>query len=89
MIIILKKNKQISLDLNVDESWRKEWKGMPEFIQEDLMPFKTIYVHFRNIEDMRKFSKLMNQKILVTTQYIWYPKARIDEVKNLRWVDES
>ena len=33
----------------VDEKeWKKLWKGMPEFDQEDNPTYKTIYVHFRN-----------------------------------------
>jgi hypothetical protein len=54
--------------------WEREWKGMPEFIQEDLMPTKTIKVHFDGLADMRKFAVLVNQKIEETTQYIWFPK---------------
>ncbi len=27
------------------ESWRKEWKGMPEFTQKDLTSFRSIGFH--------------------------------------------
>ena len=64
------------------DSWRSEWKGMPEFVQEDLTPWKSIYVHFACPEDMEKFSELVGQglktqQITKYTQGIWYPKAAI------------
>src|SRR5712671_4073293 len=37
------------------EWWEEHWKGMPEFVQSDLEPFKTIYVHFEKREDMSAF----------------------------------
>ena len=29
-----------------DEYWKEHWQDMPEFIQNDLMPWKTLQVHF-------------------------------------------
>ena len=34
-------------ELADDFSWRDEWQGMPEFIQEDLSPKRTISIHFK------------------------------------------
>ena len=72
-----------------DESWKKYWKGMPEFNQEDLTPYKSIYVHFENEKDMQEFSKLVGQKILVTTQSIWYPKAKIGKISDKIYVTKG
>jgi hypothetical protein len=68
--------------------WQKEWKDMPEFIQEDLSPYSTIKVHFRNQNDKDEFSKLVNQKI---TKYnvIWFPEAKKRRYANKRYIDES
>ena len=52
---------------------------MPEFVQEDLSPYRTIYVHFKNEEDFRAFEKLIGQRII---RYaggpgtVWFPKAK-------------
>ena len=67
----------------------KEWKNMPEFICEDLEPFKQVLVSFKNREAMNEFAKLVGQKITFETPSIWYPKVTIEEVKNKRYVDEN
>jgi len=66
-----------------------EWKGMPEFIQEDLTPWHTIYVHFTGPGDMAAFAKLVEQNITQYTRQIWYPKAEIGHFINKRYKDES
>jgi len=70
-----------------DEAWKKEWKGMPEFMQEDVSPFKSIMVNFENKQDMEAFAKLIGQGITTKTQSIYYPKAKIDGIMNKRYVD--
>ncbi len=54
----------------------EEWKGMPEFIQEQQDPYKTIKVHFACQEDVDEFSKLLEQKINHGTRSIWFPKLQ-------------
>ena len=71
------------------ESWRKEWQGMPEFVQEDQSPFKSILIHFETREDMDVFSKLVDQKLTLKTKSIWYPKMEYEKILNKRYVDES
>ena len=56
---------------NTDEAWR----GMPEFIQGDLTPLRTIYVHFGSTEDIKAFSRLVGQAISPNTKFIWFPKS--------------
>ena len=63
--------------LEVDEDWRRVWQGMPEFIQQDLMPIKTIYVHFETRADIEAFAALVAQPIGMNTKSIWYPEAEI------------
>lgn len=61
-----------------EHKWKKEWQDMPEFIQEDLTPFKSVIVHFENREDMDSFAKLVEQRITKKTKFIWYPKVKIE-----------
>lgn len=83
-----KKEELFLFDIDEYDWYIKEWVGMPEFSQEDLMPWKTIKIHFINKDDLAEFTKLVNQNITDTTQFIWFPKASIEIVKNKRYVDE-
>lgn len=64
-----------------------EWKDMPEFIQEDLQPYKSVIVHFENKADLDSFSKLIEQKITYKTKSIWFPKADIADNVSKRYID--
>lgn len=69
------------------EAWEDEWQGMPEFIQEDLEPFKTLYVHFECWEDVAAFSRLIGQRITPETRSLWYPEAEIGRYADKRYID--
>jgi len=69
------------------EWWEEHWKGMPEFVQKDLAPWKSIYVHFENRQDMESFSKLVGQQIGLNTRSIWYPEAEIARLADKRYID--
>ncbi len=69
--------------------WKKEWKDMPEFKMKELNSEFKIIVHFKNKKDMESFSKLVNQKILTTTQSIWYPEAKIETYADKLYIDEE
>ena len=73
---------------DVTEEWRKYWKGMPEFVQEDNPPHKKIIVSFRNEEDYEEFAKLIGQKLTDKTKSIWFPKLDIDDNALKRWIEE-
>ena len=70
-------------------NWKKHWKGMPEFIQEDNAPYMKIYLNFRNKEDYENFAKLIQQNLSEKTKSIWYPKLDREENSLLRWVEED
>ena len=76
---------------NLDDfsKWKKEWIGMPEFVQEDLDPIQQIIVSFATEEDVQEFAKLIDQKLTRKTQSIWYPKAEIFNAINYIWTNES
>jgi hypothetical protein len=62
---------------------------MPEFIQEDQSPFKSLLIHFKTRNDMDAFAQLIGQRITKRTKFIWYPKAVKEKLINKRCVDES
>lgn len=69
--------------------YEEEWKGMPEFDQEDNGAFRTIYIHFEKQEDVNNFAEFMDQKITDKTKYIWYPEKKDLDLKQYRCEDES
>lgn len=62
-----------------------EWQGMPEFNQKDKMAYRTVYVHFKNDEDVQAFAELLDAKITENTKYIWYPKAEVENYADKRF----
>lgn len=68
------------------EKWEDMWTGMPEFVQNNLEPWKQIIINFENEHDMLEFAKLVNQKITPRTQSIWYPAITPEKVIDKKWV---
>jgi len=60
------------------------WEGMPEYINKDKTGYQDIIIHFENKKAIDDFQKLIKQKITGDTKYIWFPKCKIDKVKNLK-----
>jgi hypothetical protein len=78
-----RENDQISLfDEEIENEWQKEWKGMPEFSQEDQTSWKSVIIHFESREDMDQLSELIGQKLTFRTRSIWFPKAEIGRYAN-------
>ena len=66
----------------IKEDWKDEWKGMPEFVQEDKRPYKLILISFRNKEDLKTFSELIKQRITERTRSICFPKFDKEKPSN-------
>lgn len=74
--------------LDTSPKWTDLWKGMPEFIQDDLGPEYTINVHFRNQEDFQSFAKLIEQDpaaIRMAQNSTWFPAESVGTYKDKRW----
>ena len=85
-----KKNKRNVLFPNLENTdAEREWVGMPEFVQENKTAYRTIIVHFENKKNVKKFAKLIGQKLRPLTKSIWFPKAQIEVAKNKRYVDKK
>ena len=72
----------------MEEAWKQEWHGMPEFRQEDLTPWKSVIVHFSSPGDMAAFAELIGQKLTPNTRSVWHPAAEIGHYANKRYIDE-
>ena len=62
-----------------------EWEDMPEYNQEDLLAYKTVYVHFRNEEDFKNFQQFIGQPMTDKTKSIWYPKQEDMDTESKRY----
>ncbi len=69
------------------ESWKEEWAGMPEFVQENHLPNYSVRVNFLCFEDLQRFSELMQQPITAKTQYVWFPKQTKESIADKRYVE--
>jgi hypothetical protein len=78
-----------SLFDGLEESFRDEWQNMPEYVQEDLTPYRVINVRFRNAEDVAEFERLMAQKITEKQKTLWFPYAEPRRASLYRYTDES
>jgi hypothetical protein len=70
--------------------WKDEWQGMPEFIQEKIIPYcRQITVRFETEENYEEFGKLVEQNLTDKTKTIWYPKLIRGIHSSKRYIDES
>ena len=58
---------------DIENEREKEWKGMPEFIQNKKQPFAQIIFRFDSAEDLQEFSKLVGQKFTKKSKSAWFP----------------
>jgi len=72
-----------------NEDWKKEWKDMPEFTQEDKRPAKQVIVSFETEKDLNDFAALVNQKLTMKTKSIWFPEKKRESLKTQAYISES
>jgi hypothetical protein len=72
-----KANQATRMLFTLEPAWVDLWKGMPAFRQEDLQPYRSLVVHFRNRYDMKAFYDLVDQHYRPKNKSIWYPEAEI------------
>jgi len=80
---------QSFFDLEDFSKWKKEWIGMPEYIQDDLEPIQQIIISFATSEDVQEFAELINRKLTSKTKSIWFPEIDNEKPSNYIYVDES
>ena len=66
---------------DVDE----EWKGMPEFNQQDKTSFRHVIVHFENNDDVAEFFSIIGQGHTDKTKSIWYPEQQTMDTESKRY----
>ena len=84
-------NEQPMLFDNLDDFdiIKREWNGMPEFIQEDKEPVQKIIVSFASDGDVKQFGELIGQSLTPQTKSVWYPKEDYVAPSNFIYTDEE
>lgn len=68
---------------------RKEWVGMPEFVQEKQEPFAKIIFRFETKEDLDEFAEIIGQKLTPNTKSAWHPyRSHFRDVQK-EWTDKK
>lgn len=75
--------------LDIPTAWQEEWQDMPEYVMEDLRPYRVINVRFRNAEDVKEFARVMGQQITPKQKAIWFPPMEHRRASHLRYVQDS
>lgn len=74
-------------------SARKDWRGMHEFVQEVIAPFRSLEVLFATEADMELFERTVGQQLPPETgkmaRSIWFPKLAVMTYKDKRYRDAS
>tara|TARA_R110000782_G_C14807523_1_gene412452 strand:- start:2444 stop:2713 length:270 start_codon:yes stop_codon:yes gene_type:complete len=73
----------------LQEDWRKEWDGMPEFQQYQKEAYHKIIIRFDSEEELQNFAKLIGQDINNKTKSIWHPKLKFANHFNKRYLDKD
>lgn len=75
-------------DEDLHRIWR-EWRGMPEFTQDDLEAWETVTVHFATEADLLAFEAFTGRKAKRERKRltaVWYPKSAIGGYIDKRYV---
>jgi len=85
-LLIPKKSKKGS---KTNDSWRKYWKEMPDFIQENNPSYRSIKINFITSDDYDQFVSLMDQGMGPKTKSIWYPGIKAEKIFKYRWIQSD
>ena len=66
-----------------------EWKGMPEFNQQDKSAFRQVLVSFEKQQDIDEFCTRLGIHLGPKTKSVWFPFKIRNSVSDLFYYDES
>jgi hypothetical protein len=62
-----------------------EWKGMPEYENQNKMSWRHIVMHFDRQEDLDAFAQMIGQDVTDKTSYLWFPKKERLDTESKRY----
>ena len=79
----MKPEQQFLVDIR--QPWEVEWVGMPEYVNEDMTPYRSITIHFATEFDVENFAKFIGQTITKKTKSLWFPNAEIGVISDKKY----
>lgn len=73
--------------LGMGEWWEPHWRGMPEFVQEDLGPWRTVEVCLKNETNLKEFLRVSGSK-LYHGKWMWWPEQGYNRWRDRPWGGE-
>ena len=70
-------------------NYKEAWGGMPEFTQENVSAKIIVIVHFWDEDGVKKFAKIIDQKVTPKTKHIYFPKQPNLEASKMEYISES
>lgn len=76
-------------DLPQDITPDTEWRGMPDYQQEDAGPYRQITISFADQEAVDRFASVIGQHLTDRTKSIWYPERERNNLADLIWIEDK
>lgn len=64
-----------------------EWRGMPEFNDDQEKSYKSLTVHFESVQDLELFAKKIGARITEKTKSIWFPMREKNDFSQIEYRD--
>jgi hypothetical protein len=75
---------QFELFEGFENEWQKEWKDMPEYIQEDKEAIKRVFINFQTTDDIKLFNQITGLNVTMETKGLFFPKINTDKLVYVR-----
>lgn len=83
-------DKQPLIDFgDTEDAVQVEWRGMPEYKQEDQTAWHQVKVSFENMDDLQEFGRRLGVSVTQKTRAVWFPPHAINRVSDLFYYDEQ
>ena len=69
-----------------NEDWKKHWKNMPEYVQENKEAIKRVAINFESEAAIEEFNKLTGLNITMKTKGIFFPPV---DNRKIKYVEEN
>jgi DNA polymerase I-like protein with 3'-5' exonuclease and polymerase domains len=71
--------------LDIPSNWHDTWQGMPAYHHQDLTPWQTVDMRFKDQAGRQTFAREVGIQVTDDTKSAWFPPAAIDKVNGVRW----
>jgi len=63
-----------------EESWRKHWKDMPEYQQDDKEAIKSVNINFQSLDDLHEFNRVTGLNVTMQTKGAFFPNRTTKKI---------